>query len=207
MQDINPKDIDAVVFDLGGVLIEIDFQRVFKRWAEHAGCDVMDLVDRYSLDHHYEKHERGETHAAEYFAALRETLGINISDEQFLDGWNEIFVGEVPNIRHIVQQYAALFPVYVFSNTNEAHRATWMAGYPQLLKPFQQVFISSEMGKRKPEVEAYWEVAANIGAEPQRILFFDDSAQNIEGARQAGLIARKVDSVADIERVLNLLKA
>lgn len=202
---LKSKDIDAVIFDLGGVLIQIDFQRVLKRWAEHARCDMVELARRYSLDHHYEKHERGESEAIEYFASLRTSLGIDISDTQFLDGWNEIFMGEVPNIRHIVRQYSALFPLYVFSNTNEAHKATWMARYPELLKPFKRVFISSEMGKRKPEVEAYLKVAADIGVQPHRILFFDDSAQNIQGARRAGLIARKVDTVADVEKVLKIL--
>jgi len=205
MRNITPKNIEAVVFDLGGVLVEIDFQRVFKRWAEHAGCDVTTIAKRYSLDHHYEKHERGEIQAVEYFASLRESLGININNAQFLEGWNQIFVGEVPNIRQIVQQYAALYPVYVFSNSNEAHKTTWMACYPDLLKPFTQVFVSSDMGKRKPEVEAYLHVAATIGAEPQRILFFDDSEQNIEGAQRAGLMVRKVDSITDVENELKSL--
>jgi FMN phosphatase YigB (HAD superfamily) len=207
MQDINPKDFDAVVFDLGGVLIEIDFLRVLKRWAAHAGCDVKAIANRFTFDHHYEKHERGEYRAAEYFASLRDSLGININDAQFLKGWNEVFVREVPNIRQIVERYAALYPVYVFSNSNEIHKATWMARYPDLLKPFEHVFVSSDMGKRKPEVDAYRQVAAAIGAEPQRILFFDDSEQNIEGARQAGLIGLKVDSAADVETVLKKLSA
>jgi FMN phosphatase YigB (HAD superfamily) len=201
-QNLTQKDIDVVVFDLGGVLIDIDFQRVFKHWAELAGCDVKKLINRFSMDHHYEMHERGEITASEYFAALRDNLEIHISDAQILEGWNRVFVGEVPRIRHIVQQYAELFPVYVFSNTNEAHKSLWLEDYADLLKPFAGVFISCEIGKRKPEVEAYQHVAAAVGAEPSRILFFDDSAQNVEGARQVGLLARKVDSVADVEKIL-----
>jgi epoxide hydrolase-like predicted phosphatase len=207
MQHFTRQDIDAVIFDLGGVLIEIDFQRVFNRWAEYAGCDVEEITKRYSLDLHYEKHERGEIHADEYFASLRDSLGLYIDNAQFIEGWNRIFVGEVPNIRHIVEQYAALFPVFVFSNTNKTHKTTWMNLYPELLKPFKRVFISCDLGKRKPEVEAYWQVAAAIGVAPHRILFFDDSAQNIEGARQAGMIACKVDTVADVQQVLKRLSA
>jgi FMN phosphatase YigB (HAD superfamily) len=205
MNDINSQDIDAVVFDLGGVLVKIDFLRVFKHWAEQAGCDVTAIADRFAMDHHYEKHERGETSTSEYFAALRDSLGIRITDGQFLEGWNQIFVSEVADMRRIVQLYAASYPVYVFSNSNEAHKATWMRCYSDLLKPFQRVFVSSDIGKRKPDLDAYRHVAAAIGAEPQRILFFDDSAQNIEGAAQAGLIARKVNSVADVEKVFKKL--
>jgi FMN phosphatase YigB (HAD superfamily) len=203
---ISPNNIDAVVFDFGNVLVEIDFHRVFARWAQYAQCPMEQIAERYAHDHHYEKHERGEINAHEYFAALRESLGINISDEQFLDGWNQIFVGELPTIRSVTSQYAALFPIYAFSNSNESHKAVWLPRYSQLLQPFKQVFISCDIGKRKPETDAYLLVVKAIGAEPGRILFFDDSQQNIEGAQQAGMQVKKVDSVADLQTVLHILQ-
>ncbi|MGD8594078.1 MAG: HAD family phosphatase [Gammaproteobacteria bacterium] len=203
---ISSANIDAVVFDLGNVLVEIDFKRVFARWAQYAQCPPEKIAKRYAHDHHYEKHERGEIDAREYFAALRESLGINITDEQFLEGWNQIFVGEVPSIRHMIRRYAALFPIYAFSNSNEAHKTVWLPRYSQLLQPFKEVFISCQMGKRKPELEAYLHVANAIDVEPGRILFFDDSPQNIAGAQLAGMQAKIVDSAADVESVLRLLQ-
>ena len=203
---ISSKDIDAVVFDFGNVLVQIDFHRVFARWAHYAQCLPEQIAERYSHDHHYEKHERGEINASEYFAALRESLGVNISDEQFLDGWNQIFVGEVPTIRRLTSQYAAMFPIYTFSNSNEAHKSVWLPRYSQLLQPFKQVFVSCDMGKRKPEMDSYLHVAKAIGAEPGRILFFDDSQQNIDGAQQAGMHAKKIDSATDMEAVLRILQ-
>jgi putative hydrolase of the HAD superfamily len=203
---ISSGDIDAVVFDLGNVLIEIDFHRVFARWAHYARCPPEQIAERYSHDHHYEKHERGEIDAKEYFTALRKILDIDINDAQFLDGWNQIFVGEVPAIRQLVQEYAALFPLYIFSNSNEAHKAVWLPGYGELIRPFRGVFISSDMGKRKPEVAAYLHVASAIGVEPGRVLFFDDSRQNVDGAIAAGLRAKKVGSVADMASVLRELQ-
>jgi putative hydrolase of the HAD superfamily len=203
---ISTSDIDAVLFDLGNVLVEIDFHRVFARWAQHARCPAEEIAERYAHDHHYEKHERGEINAQEYFAALRECLDIDISDEQFLDGWNQIFVGEVPTIRNVINQYAALFPIYAFSNSNEAHKTVWLPRYSQLLQPFQQVFVSCDIGKRKPETDAYLHVAKAIGAEPGRILFFDDSQQNIDGAQRAGMHSKKIDSVSDMVSVLRILQ-
>lgn len=206
LMTFSSSDIDAVVFDLGNVLIEIDFQRVFDRWAYYAGCRPQAIAERYSHEHYYEKHERGEITAGEYFAALREHLGIGLTDEQFLDGWNQVFVGEMPGIRELTRQYAKRFPIYAFSNSNEAHKALWLPGYARLLQPFKAVFISSDMGKRKPELQAYLHVAQAIGAEPGRILFFDDTAQNIEGAQRAGMRAKLVKSVADMAQVLRMLQ-
>ncbi|WP_455203868.1 HAD family hydrolase [Kaarinaea lacus] len=203
---ISSADIDAVVFDVGNVLVEIDFHRVFASWAHYAQCPQEQIAERYAHDHHYENHERGEISAREYFAALRENLDINISDEQFFEGWNQIFVGEVPTIRQLTSHYSTLFPIYAFSNSNETHKAVWISRYSQLLQPFKQVFVSCDIGKRKPDTDAYLHVADAIGTEPRRILFFDDSQQNIEGAQRVGMHAKKIDSVADMEAVLRNLR-
>jgi putative hydrolase of the HAD superfamily len=106
----------------------------------------------------------------------------------------------------MIRRYAALFPIYAFSNSNEAHKTVWLPRYSQLLQPFKEVFISCQMGKRKPELEAYLHVANAIDVEPGRILFFDDSPQNIAGAQLAGMQAKIVDSAADVESVLRLLQ-
>jgi len=82
--DVNA--VRALLFDLGGVVITLDFQRVFNRWAFVAGCEAASLAGRFSQDDAYARHERGEIDAAGYFARLRSTLGIELSDEQFLDG-------------------------------------------------------------------------------------------------------------------------
>ncbi len=206
VSDINASEISAVVFDLGNVLVQIDFQRVFDTWAHYANCSATAISQRYSHELYYEKHERGEINSSEYFAALRKILGINISDAQFLEGWNEIFVGEVPGVRELTREYAAIFPIYAFSNSNEAHKNWWLPRYAQLLQPFKAVFVSSDMGKRKPEPQSYLHVSQAIGVVPDRILFFDDSPPNIVGAQKVGMQAKLVNSVTDVESVLQTLR-
>jgi hypothetical protein len=87
---------DALLFDLGRVVIDIDFNRAFSRWAGHARCDQKLIRDRFRHDIAYKRHERGEIDSQEFFANLRASLGIDISDAQLLDGWNSILVGEMP---------------------------------------------------------------------------------------------------------------
>jgi hypothetical protein len=89
---------DALLFDLGGVVIEIDFDLVFARWAAHAQQPLDTIKAKFSFDAFYERHERGEIDAAAYFASLRTSLSIDISDPQFVDGWNAIYVREIPGI-------------------------------------------------------------------------------------------------------------
>jgi putative hydrolase of the HAD superfamily len=197
-------EIDVLLFDFGGVIVEIDFGRAFAAWASAAGVPPASVAARFRFDDAYAAHERGEIGAAAYFASLRHTLGIELSDGQFLAGWNAIFVGEVAGARELIAAAAARRPLYLFSNTCEAHRQHWMPRFEALLRPFTQRFLSCEIGLRKPDPEAFAHVARLIGVPPQRIAFFDDSAQNVAGARAAGMRAFLVRSPAEVAAALRL---
>src|SRR6185503_12830986 len=87
--------VEALLFDLGGVVIDIDFGRAVASWAEAAGAPVDTIRARFSFDDAYERHERGEIAAGEYFAALRGSLGIDLPDAALTRGWNAIYLDEV----------------------------------------------------------------------------------------------------------------
>lgn len=196
------RSFDAVLFDLGGVLLDIDFRRVFAHWAQSAGVPPAEVAQRFSFDEAYEAHEVGAIDAARYFAALRGTLGLDLTDEQFHAGWCSIFVGEMPGAAGLLASLAGRVPMHVFSNTNAAHHAWWAGRHAALLAPLQSVLCSHELGLRKPTRAGFDEVCRRIGAVPERVLFFDDTAANVTGARVAGLQAFQVGSVAAIARVL-----
>ena len=197
--DVIPlNSADALLFDLGGVVIEADFDRVFARWAAHAQQHLDTIKAKFAFDSFYERHERGEIDASAYFASLRTSLGIDISDTQFVDGWNAVFVREVPGIAALLQRAKEKVALYAFTNTNPTHQQAWSQRYAEVLSLFDTVFVSSELGKRKPEPEAFHAVAAAIGVKLPRIVFFDDLLENVEGARAIGMQAVHVRSLADI---------
>ena len=195
---------DALLFDLGGVVIQIDFARVIQAWADAAGVPAAQVHARFSLDAGYEAHERGEIEPAGYCTHLRQTLAIQLADEDLLSGWNQIFVGEVPEVGALLAKLAQSFPLYAFSNTNVAHRMFWQVRYARLLEPFSQIFCSCDLGTRKPSPAAFLDVASRIEIEPGRMVFFDDHPDNVRGAREAGLRAHEVHSAADIRAALRL---
>jgi putative hydrolase of the HAD superfamily len=199
---MQPGGADALLFDLGGVVIDIDFNRVFARWAKHAGCDERLVRERFSHDAAYCRHEVGEIGVADYFASLRTSLGIDLSDVQFLDGWNAIYIGEIAGIAGLLARARERVPLYAFTNTNRAHEECWAAQFAGLVTLFRKVFVSSTMGLRKPEPAAFEFVVKEIGVPAGRIVFFDDNADNVAGARACGLQAVHVTSRADVERTL-----
>ena len=200
-----PGAADALLFDLGRVVIDVDFSKAVACWAGHARCAPDDIVSRYVQDEVYHHHERGTIEDATYFANLRQMLGIAISDDQFLEGWNAIFAGEIDGIAPLLARAARHLPLYAFSNTNRAHVAHFSTAYAEVLSHFREIFLSSSIGLRKPDAEAYDHVVRAIGVPAERIVFFDDLAANIEGARARGLQAVQVRSPADVAAALDAL--
>jgi putative hydrolase of the HAD superfamily len=174
-------------------------------WASHAGCEPASLRERFLRDDLYRRHEKGEITDEAFFAGLRSSLGIELSDAQFVEGWNAIFVGEMPGINQFLARAAKRLPLYAFSNTNAPHVAYFSDRYAKVLGHFREIFFSSTIGLRKPDAEAYDHVVRAIGVPANRIVFFDDLAENIRGARQRGLKAVLVNSPDDVARALEAL--
>ena len=194
--------VDALLFDLGNVIIDIDFERAFRIWGEHAGVPAEIIAARFTVDEAYQRHERGEILAGEYYASLRDKLAINISDAQFEQGWNAILIAEKQAVTRQLDALHATIPIYAFSNANVTHQLHWEANHAAAVAPFRQVFVSSEIGMRKPEARAFLHVAKEMGVAPERILFFDDLLPNVEGARAVGMHAVQVNSAEDVREAL-----
>jgi HAD superfamily hydrolase (TIGR01509 family) len=202
---LSPGDADALLFDLGRVVLDVNFNRALDHWGRHAGCEPMLLGQRFQVDDLYHQHERGEISDETFFAGLRSDLGIEITDAQFIEGWNAILVGEMPGIHQLLARAARHLPLYAFSNTNAAHVAHFSGLYAEVLGHFREVFLSSSIGLRKPDAEAYDHVVKVIGVPAERIVFFDDLDENIRGATECGLKAVRVTSSDDIARALEAL--
>ncbi|WP_050626400.1 HAD family hydrolase [Bradyrhizobium viridifuturi] len=202
---LSPDSVDVLLFDIGRVVLDIDLDKVMAHWAQHAGCAPADLASRFVVDDSFKHHEIGRIDDAAFFENLRQSLGIGLSDAQFLEGWNSIFAGEMPGIAPLLAAAAKRMPLYAFSNTNPAHIAHFSIAHAELLGHFRKVFLSPTIGFRKPDAEAYDHVVKAIGVPASRILFFDDLAANIEGARARGLHAIHVTSTDDVARALTAL--
>jgi putative hydrolase of the HAD superfamily len=202
---VSPGSADALLFDLGRVVLDIDFSKAIAIWAADAGCAPAELLSRFVRDEAYRQHEMGLISDADYFATLRASLDVTLSDDRFLEGWNAIFTGEMPDIAALLVRARNHLPLYAFSNTNAAHVAHFSKTYADVLGHFRELYLSSTIGLRKPDKAAYEHVVNAIGVPATRILFFDDSAENVEGARACGLQAVHVKSSEDVADALAAL--
>jgi putative hydrolase of the HAD superfamily len=192
----------AVLFDLGGVVVEIDFGRAFAHWQARSRLPAEHLRERFGADEPYEQHETGAIDSQAYFAHLREHLQLEADSAFIHEGWNSIFVAEIPETVRMLQAIRSRVRCYALSNTNAVHLAHMQREFPQVLSQFEKVFVSHEIGHRKPNPHAFDHVVREIGVAPGEILFFDDLAENVQAARECGLQAVQVHGPADVREAL-----
>ena len=192
----------ALLFDLGGVLIDIDFNLAFEAWQKHSRLSLAEIRQRFSFDRPYQRHERGEIEGAEYFRHLITALELEDDIDLVARGWNAIFVKEIPETIAAVRAMRDRLPCYAFTNTNATHMTSWTGRFPGVAASFDRVFASHLMGLRKPERAAFSTISRETGIAPESIVFFDDLAENVAGAVDAGLHGVLVRSPQDVRNAL-----
>ncbi|MCS2168850.1 glucose-1-phosphatase [Scandinavium sp. TWS1a] len=176
------------IFDLGNVIVDIDFNRVFGAWSDFSRVPLATLKQNFVMGEAFHQHERGEITDETFAQALCHEMDLSLSYEQFAHGWQAIFVGLRPDviaIMHTLREQG--HRVVVLSNTNRLHTTFWPDEYPEVRAAADHIYLSQEMGMRKPETRIYQRVLEAEGFTADNTVFFDDNADNIEGANQLGI--------------------
>lgn len=194
--------VRAVLFDLGGVILAIDFDRALAAWAPHSRLGPERLRETFRWDDPFLQHETGRLSNDGYFAHLRQALELDCDAATVEAGFNAILVAEIEETTRLVDQVRRRVPCYAISNTNDAHMAEMRRVFPQLLPRFDRVFASHEIGHRKPQPAAFEHVLREIGVPAHEVLLFDDLPANVEGALALGLQAVLVRGPDDVRHGL-----
>lgn len=176
------------IFDLGNVIVDIDFKRVLGVWSKLSSVPLATLSERFTMGEVFQQHERGEISDEDFARQLSDEMGLSLSFEQFAEGWQAVFVALRPEVITIMQKLRAEgHRVVVLSNTNLLHCNYWPQHYPEVAAAADHLYLSQDLGMRKPEARIYQHVlsAENIPAE--QAVFFDDVEANIVAARIEGI--------------------
>ncbi|ELI7924125.1 glucose-1-phosphatase [Yersinia enterocolitica] len=176
------------IFDLGNVIVDIDFKRVLGVWSKLSSVPLATLSERFTMGEVFQQHERGEISDEDFARQLSDEMGLSLSFEQFAEGWQAVFVVLRPEVISIMQKLRAEgHRVVVLSNTNRLHCNYWPQHYPEVAAAADHMYLSQDLGMRKPEARIYQHVlsAENIPAE--QAVFFDDVEANIVAARIEGI--------------------
>ncbi len=189
----NAPDADFLIFDLGNVIIDIDYDRSFQLIKESLPTDLHDRVDVFYLTDFHKDYEIGKIDSVTFREAVRDYFEQKWEDEKVDQLWNSL-LGKIPVERlELIKKLKNFYQVGVLSNTNLIHihavndilkRDHGISNFDPV---FDWVFLSHEMGVRKPSPEIYEKVLSDLHTSAERVVFFDDLEANITSAAALGI--------------------
>jgi glucose-1-phosphatase len=189
------EKIKNIIFDLGGVFIDIDFKATENAFVSLGVTNFSDFYTQHTASTLFEELETGKVSPTEFYERFRQELGVTISDEEIQAAWNAM-LGRFPVERlNWLEEIGFRYNIYLYSNTNAIHYDAFQQIYRECTgkQNFDDYFIkahySHDLGWRKPYPESFNKLVAIENLKPEETLFIDDSYKNIEGAREAGLSA------------------
>lgn len=186
------KMIKNIIFDLGGVLLDIDYQKSIDAFKNRGIDDFEDMFSQFKADELFEKLETGKISETDFYAAIKKRTGHTIVNEEIDQAWNALILSFRKESLEILEKLSADYKLYLLSNTNNIHLKyfkslfTRETGKPLLDAYFIKAWYSSEVGLRKPGQEIFQFALQEENLVAAETLFIDDTLANIETAQKLG---------------------
>jgi glucose-1-phosphatase len=204
---MNPSQIRHLLLDFGGVLFEIDFDRMQRRMADMRPDGNKIDYAKESQHEAFTLLETGRIDGPEFATQLKAAYDLSGSIEEIIDTWNYLLVGVYPGREQLVARLAQSYDIALLSNTNSVHFDAFSGPSAGVFAPMQHIFLSYEMGMRKPNDDIYLAALETMGWQAAETLFVDDSRPNIETAQRLGIQTFWVEQASDVERLAEQLAA
>lgn len=185
--------IKNIIFDLGGVLVDLDFKKTFAAFKELGVENIEQMYSQHHASELFKKLETGLIGEKEFLAAIRKYVPGIVSDEQIKHAWNAMILGFRPDSLTELERIAKKYRIFLLSNTNSIHlRRVHQVfaeeiGKPSLDQYFSRSWYSNLIGLRKPDKEIYQFVLEDADLDPSETFFIDDTIENIETAIKLGI--------------------
>lgn len=182
-----------IIFDLGGVILELDIPATITEFSKLVGKDVEALFSQRKQSEVFDLFEMGKIDAPTFRDGVRKLFNINSSDQEVDNAWNAMLISFPKERITFLQEAAKNHKIFLLSNTNETHKRVFEeilkrdTGLDKIDGLFEHAYYSHEMGDRKPNPSIFETVLNNHGLKAEETLFIDDSIQHIEGAKSIGL--------------------
>jgi len=186
------KDIELILFDLGGVLIDIVEHATENAFVKLGTVDFEEKYTQFQQNQLFDLFETGQISAQHFINKLLDATRKGTSPNEVVHAWNAMILSFSEKKVQLILELAKKQRIALLSNTNELHmvevKREW-AKVSQVLfeSVFEKVFLSHEIKQRKPHPETFVWVCEQLKVTPSKVLFIDDSPQHISGAQEAGL--------------------
>ncbi|MDB5226533.1 MAG: hypothetical protein JWN78_726 [Bacteroidota bacterium] len=194
--------ISLILFDLGKVIFDYSWNNTFLYWSDITGIPLEEIQSRFVLNEIWNEYECGKKSPQEICRFINSQINIKLTQKEFEEGCNNIYLELYEGINELLMELKNKYRIAALTNTNEVHCKVWLKRYENTLVHFEKIFISNEMGMRKPDKNIYLQTLKQLNVQPQEVLFLDDLKENIESAKSIGIHTIQVSSFQQMKTEL-----
>ncbi|TAL58602.1 MAG: HAD family phosphatase [Bacteroidetes bacterium] len=187
-----PSHIKNIIFDFGGVILNIDYKLTENAFAKLGLVDFSTIYSQTTQKDLFDKLETGRISPSEFREDIRKFIGV-ASDEEIDNAWNAMLL-DLPEERvSLLDEVRKTHRIFLLSNTNEIHYTAFSAYMQDKFKRnifsdvFEKAYVSHKVKMRKPDAAIFEFVLSENKLKKEETLFIDDSIQHIEGANKLGI--------------------
>ncbi len=202
------NNIKNIIFDLGGVLLDIDFQKSFASFEALGVRNIQQMYGQHHASELFKDLETGKINEEDFYEKIMQYIPGPVSREQVEGAWNAMLGGFRIESLAFLQDLSKKYRLFLLSNTNSIHLKKVQqilmqdTGKPSLDGYFTKAWYSHLVGLRKPDTAMYEFVLADAGIQAEESFFIDDTIENIQPARELGMRAHLLLPHEGIEGIL-----
>ena len=193
------KSINALLFDLGNVLLPIDLSLTYQAFSQlSSSFSSEEIQSKINNEGLWLGYEAGLLTDEEFRDLLRDKLDLDCSNDEFDQAFSALLLDFPPNVYSFLQELTSNFELYLLSNTSVIHSRIFLNNQlgpkgENLFGLFKKAHFSYEMGLVKPNPLIYQQVLKENNLKAEEVVFFDDNAANIESASTLGIDSILID--------------
>jgi putative hydrolase of the HAD superfamily len=210
---ISINNYKNIIFDLGGVILNIDYDLTAKAFAGLGLNQFSQLFSKSQQQQLFDLYEKGIISSDDFRNTLNNSLKEPVSPALIDAAWNAMLLDLPPARLELLRTVKSTHRTFLLSNTNEIHMQWFFHslqqhfGIPDLSTFFENVYLSYQIRLRKPDAAIFQYVLDKNELDPSETLFIDDSPQHIESAKKLGIHTHWLDvRKEDIVELLSLVK-
>ena len=196
------NNIDTLIFDFGGVIINLDYSKPKDEFKKLGIFDSKKLYSKEEQTKLFDSLECGQISDENFLKEISKKSNTN-NLELIKKAWNSILLN-IPRERvHLLKKLSSKYKIFLLSNTNSIHLKEIISSYGEkkwrnFISIFNNVYFSNQIGMRKPNEDVFFYIIKKNKLDVSKTLFIDDSAQHIKTAKKIGFKTHHLTDSEDI---------
>jgi HAD superfamily hydrolase (TIGR01509 family) len=190
---MNIQGIQNIIFDLGGVIINLDNKLTEKAFVDLGAKDFRNYFGHGFAASFFSDYEVGKISDRQFLSDLKKMIELDVPDQVIIDAWDALLLNFPPERIHLLDRLKKKYRLFLFSNTNALHLKKVQSiyrnefGAGSLEDHFERTYYSHLIHLRKPDAASFEYIIHENKLEPSATMFVDDAQVNVDGASATGL--------------------